>query len=84
MSNDDGITLIDEDTSPVANDNGPYTADEGSPITFDASGSTDPDGDTCNIGGISIMMGYGILFCRVRQQPVIRGMMTFPEMQWLR
>lgn len=30
---------------PEAEAGGPYTADEGSPITFDASGSTDPDGD---------------------------------------
>jgi hypothetical protein len=31
---------------PVVDPNGPYTADEGTPITFDASGSSDPDGDT--------------------------------------
>jgi parallel beta-helix repeat protein len=31
--------------APVADAGGPYIADEGSPITFDASGSTDPDGD---------------------------------------
>jgi len=31
---------------PVAEANGPYTGSEGSPITFDASGSSDPDGDT--------------------------------------
>ena len=30
--------------APVANSNGPYAGDEGSPITFDASGSYDPDG----------------------------------------
>jgi hypothetical protein len=30
---------------PVADANGPYTADEGSPIIFDASGSYDPEGD---------------------------------------
>jgi hypothetical protein len=30
---------------PVADANGPYSAPEGTPITFDASGSTDPDGD---------------------------------------
>lgn len=29
---------------PVANANGPYTGNEGSPITFDGSGSYDPDG----------------------------------------
>lgn len=32
-------------TPPVANANGPYIVNEGSPITFDASGSTDSDGD---------------------------------------
>ena len=31
---------------PVANANGPYSGDEGSLITFDASASTDPDDDT--------------------------------------
>lgn len=30
---------------PVANAGGPYTADEGTEITFDGSGSSDPDGD---------------------------------------
>ncbi|MDP3298128.1 MAG: Ig-like domain-containing protein [Thermodesulfovibrionia bacterium] len=30
---------------PVADAGGPYTTNEGSTITFDASGSTDPDGD---------------------------------------
>ncbi|UCF15494.1 MAG: right-handed parallel beta-helix repeat-containing protein [Phycisphaerales bacterium] len=30
---------------PIANANGPYTGDEGSPVVFDASGSDDPDGD---------------------------------------
>jgi PKD repeat protein len=29
---------------PVADINGPYVGDEGSPIVFDASGSSDPDG----------------------------------------
>lgn len=29
---------------PVADANGPYTVDEGSPVTFNASGSSDPDG----------------------------------------
>ena len=28
---------------PIADANGPYTGDEGSPITFDASGSVDPE-----------------------------------------
>jgi 1-phosphatidylinositol phosphodiesterase len=31
---------------PVADANGPYVADEASPITFDASASTDADGDS--------------------------------------
>jgi hypothetical protein len=31
---------------PIADANGPYTANEGSSVTFDASGSYDPDGDT--------------------------------------
>jgi PKD repeat protein len=30
---------------PVADPNGPYTDNEGSPVTFDGSGSSDPDGD---------------------------------------
>ena len=30
-------------TPPIADSNGPYTADEGTPITFDASGSSDLD-----------------------------------------
>ncbi|MEN8239625.1 MAG: PKD domain-containing protein, partial [Actinomycetota bacterium] len=30
---------------PVADANGPYTANEGDLVTFDGSGSTDPDGD---------------------------------------
>jgi PKD repeat protein len=30
---------------PTADANGPYTGDEGSPITFNASGSSDPDGE---------------------------------------
>lgn len=30
---------------PVADANGPYTAQEGSTVMFDATGSTDPDGD---------------------------------------
>lgn len=33
-----------ENMPPVANANGPYVGDEGSPITFDGSGSSDPDG----------------------------------------
>ena len=34
-----------DNREPVASAGGPYTADENSPIQFDASGSTDPDGD---------------------------------------
>ncbi len=30
---------------PIAVPGGPYTGDEGSPITFDGTGSSDPDGD---------------------------------------
>jgi phosphodiesterase/alkaline phosphatase D-like protein/outer membrane lipoprotein-sorting protein len=33
-------------TAPVANAGGPYTADEGTPVQLDGSGSSDPDGDT--------------------------------------
>jgi len=31
---------------PVADTGGPYTVDEGTHVTFDATGSSDPDGDT--------------------------------------
>jgi len=33
-------------TQPVANAGGPYSGDEDDPITFDGSGSSDPDGDS--------------------------------------
>lgn len=33
---------------PVANAGGPYEANEGSPISFNASASSDPDGDSLN------------------------------------
>ncbi len=36
---------VDINAPPVADVNGPYSADEGSAMTFDASGSSDPDGD---------------------------------------
>jgi PKD repeat protein len=39
------ITVIPSNEPPVADANGPYSGSEGSPITFDASGSHDPDGD---------------------------------------
>jgi hypothetical protein len=32
-------------TPPIADANGPYSADEGSSVTFDGSGSSDPDGN---------------------------------------
>jgi len=34
-----------ENNPPTANPDGPYSGDEDSPITFDGSGSSDPDGD---------------------------------------
>ncbi len=34
-----------ENEAPVAQANGPYSVDEGSSITLDATGSSDPDGD---------------------------------------
>ncbi|MGW8320976.1 MAG: PKD domain-containing protein, partial [Thermodesulfobacteriota bacterium] len=37
------FTTIEGNHPPVAHLNGPYVVDEGSPITFDGSGSTDPD-----------------------------------------
>jgi VCBS repeat-containing protein len=39
------ITVSPVNNAPSANANGPYTGDEGSPITFDGSASTDIDGD---------------------------------------
>jgi hypothetical protein len=39
------ITINPVNDPPVANANGPYSADEASPITFDASSSSDVDGD---------------------------------------
>ena len=37
---------INVNAPPLADANGPYEANEGTPITFDASGSSDPDIDT--------------------------------------
>lgn len=50
-SDQDPPTTRSEDTitytqPPQANAGGPYSGVEGTPITFDASGSTDPEGDT--------------------------------------
>ncbi|HEX8903696.1 MAG TPA: PKD domain-containing protein, partial [Longimicrobiaceae bacterium] len=39
------ILLEANDRAPVAATDGPYTGLEGSPVTLDASGSSDPDGD---------------------------------------
>ena len=38
-------SLIGVNEPPEADANGPYVGEEGSPLTFDASDSTDPDGD---------------------------------------
>jgi pentapeptide MXKDX repeat protein len=40
------VTVVDPPNQPpVADPGGPYSADEGAPITFDGTGSSDPDGD---------------------------------------
>jgi PKD repeat protein len=39
------ITFAPTNQAPIANPGGPYTGPEGSAIAFDASGSSDPDGD---------------------------------------
>jgi len=38
-------TLAPTNQPPVADPNGSYMADEGSPVSFDGAGSSDPDGD---------------------------------------
>ena len=40
------ITVLPRNQPPVADANGPYDGDEGSPIVLDGSNSYDPDGDT--------------------------------------
>ena len=40
------ITVLLRNQPPVANANGPYYVDEGSPVALDGSGSNDPDNDT--------------------------------------
>jgi hypothetical protein len=42
---DDTISLLGSNIPPIADINGPYSGSEGSTISFDASGSSDPDGD---------------------------------------
>jgi hypothetical protein len=42
---DIGAVEIVQNQPPVADANGPYTANEGDTVVFDGSGSTDPDGD---------------------------------------
>jgi PKD repeat protein len=37
--------VFNESYEPTANPGGPYTGDEGSPVVFDGSSSSDPDGD---------------------------------------
>jgi PKD repeat protein len=41
----DCILVTSPNSPPIADANGPYTATEGTVVTFDASGSSDPDGD---------------------------------------
>jgi PKD repeat protein len=38
------INPVPDNLPPIANTNGPYTGEVGSPVTFDGSGSSDPDG----------------------------------------
>jgi len=39
------VTVV-VNVAPIADPNGPYTVDEGTPATLDGTGSTDPNGDT--------------------------------------
>jgi hypothetical protein len=39
------IMNSEEASPPIADADGPYVADEGTPVIFDGSGSSDPDGD---------------------------------------
>jgi PKD repeat protein len=39
------VTVIDANNAPTADADGPYTGSPGSPVNFDGTGSTDPDGD---------------------------------------
>jgi len=41
-----GFEPFPDNNRPVANAGGPYSGQEGSPMTFDGSGSSDPDGDS--------------------------------------
>ncbi len=42
---EDTLADVPDNQAPAAHAGGPYTVDEGSPVTLDASGSTDPDND---------------------------------------
>jgi PKD repeat protein len=47
-ADEDGIGDVcddDDNLPPLADPNGSYSADEGSPVTFDGTGSSDPDAD---------------------------------------
>ena len=37
--------ILDDDSAPIPDADGPYVIDEGDPLTLDGSGSSDPDGD---------------------------------------
>ena len=46
LSDTDTATVTVANVAPTANAGGPYAVDEGSAVTLDASGSTDPGSDT--------------------------------------